>query len=66
MEGETMRIVGRADTEEVVIIMSIEESRRLIVDHGENELVIPNIGDTIGCLEYIQVARAVALRGRRE
>lgn len=46
---------------EVLLVLSVEESRELVVDHGENELVYPNV-NTIDCLEQIAAARADALR----
>lgn len=53
-----MRIEGLSG--EVHIVLSVEESRKLIVDHGERELVMPELEDPMECLFDISAARLQA------
>ena len=47
---------------EIAIVISVEASRELMVDHGEMELVIPVV-DTLDCLSSIELARKSASGG---
>lgn len=55
-----MHIIGGGD--EIHIVLTAKESRQIIVDHGENEVVIPLLGmdgdmDTVDVIDAISKAR---------